>query len=188
MKRQISLKEYRRIDLALWGVILAVFETIIIKASTGWFADQPFTVSLAAAMTSIVYMRWGAWGGIHAALAGFVFCLFSGGTVNQFMIYVAGNLFSLGAVLMLKRFGSERVRTGQYLFLIFAALVQILMWTGRAAVSILLGTSPAIAAGFFTTDVLSMLFTLMIIWTVRKLDGVFEDQKHYLLRIHSEDA
>lgn len=188
MKRQLSFKEYRRIDLALWAVMLAVFEAVIIKASNSWFYDQPFTVSLAAVMTSIVYMRWGFWGGIHAALSGFVFCLFSGGTVNQFMIYTAGNLCSLPAVFLLKKLGHEKVRTGQYLSLIFPALVLILMQAGRAAVSIILGARPSGTLGFFTTDALSMLFTLVIIWIVRRLDGIYEEQKHYLLRIHKDDG
>jgi len=186
MKRKISLNEYRRIDLALWAVILVVFEAVIIKASNSWFYDQPFTVSLAAPITSIVYMRWGVWGGFHAALSGFAFCLFSGGTVNQFMIYTAGNLFSLPAVLLLKRLGKERVRTGQFLHLLFPALVLILMQAGRAAATLLLGAALAEVLGFFTTDSLSMLFTLLIIWIVRRLDGVYEDQKHYLLRVQEE--
>lgn len=173
--------------MALWAVMLVLFEWIIIKASNSWFPDQPFTVSLAGALTSIVYMRWGAWGGIHAALSGFAFCLFSGGTVNQYMIYTAGNLFSLLAVLLLKWLGSEKVRTGQFLGLVFPAAVLLLMQAGRAAVSILLGANPSGTLGFFTTDALSMLFTLLIIWIVRRLDGVYENQKHYLLRIHEEN-
>lgn len=188
MKRQLSFREYRRIDLILWAVMLTIFEAVIIKASNGWFYDQPFTVSLAAVMTSIVYMRWGVWGGIHAALSGFVFCLFSGGTLNQYIIYTVGNLCSLPAAFLLKKLGHEKVRTGQYLGLIFPALVLVLMQAGRAVVSMLLGASPSGALGFFTTDALSMLFTLIIIWIVRKLDGVYEEQKHYLLRIHEENA
>ncbi|MCC8059623.1 MAG: hypothetical protein LIO81_02095 [Clostridiales bacterium] len=187
MKKQISFQEYRRIDLLLWAVMLMLFETIIIKASNSWFADQPFTVSLAGAMTAIVYMRWGAWGGIHAALSGFVFCLFSGGTVNQYIIYTAGNLFSLASVPLLKRIGCERVREGQYLCLLFPALVLFLMQTGRAAVAVVLGAEPAAALGFYTTDALSMLFTLVIIWIVHRLDGVYEEQRHYLLRIQEEE-
>ncbi len=31
-----------------------------------------------------------------------------------------------------------------------------------------------------------ILFTLVITWIVRRLDGVFEDQKHYLLRLQEE--
>lgn len=188
MKRQLSFQGYRTIDLALFAVMTVVFEYIILMASNSWFPDQPFTVSLAAAMTSIVYMRWGVWGGIHAALAGFIFCRFSGGTANQYIIYTVGNLFSLPAVILLKKLGYEKVRQGQYLRLMFPALVLLLMQAGRAAVSLILGASPAGAAGFFTTDALSMLFTLVIIWIAGRLDGIYENQKHYLLRIHEENA
>ena len=185
MGRQRTWKEYRAIDLALLGVALAVFEFIIVRAANWWFPGQPFTVSLAAAITSIVYMRWGVWGAVHAVEAGLVFCFFSGATGAQFLIYCGGNLFSLLAVLLLKVFGKERVRTG-HLSLVFPLLVQLLMQGGRAAVALLLGAGLADAAGFFTTDSLSLLFTFVIVWIARKLDGVYEDQKHYLLRIHAE--
>ena len=184
MKRQLTWKQYRAIDLTLLGLALAIFEYIIVRAANWWFPGQPFTVSLAAAMTSIVYMRWGPWGAIHAVEAGFVFCLFSGATGGQFLIYCAGNLFSLPAVLLLKACGKERVRTGN-LSLVFPILVQLLMQAGRAAAALLLGAEPAYTVGFFTTDSLSLLFTFVIIWIARKLDGVYEDQKHYLLRLHA---
>jgi len=186
MRRQRSWKEYRAIDLALLALALAIFESIILRAANWWFPGQPFTVSLAAAVTSIVYMRWGAWGGIHALEAGLVFCYFSGASGGQFVIYCAGNLVSLLAVLLLRAVGKERVRTGS-LSLVFPLLVQVLMQAGRAAVSLLLGAAPAQAVGFFTTDSLSLLFTFVIIWIARKLDGVYEDQKHYLLRVHAEE-
>ena len=186
MKRQRTWKEYRAIDLALLGLALAIFEFIIVRASNWWFPGQPFTVSLAAALTSIVYMRWGAWGAIHAVEAGVIFCFFSGASGAQFVIYCAGNLFSLFALLLLKRFGKERVRTG-HLSLVFPLLVQVLMQGGRAVVALLLGARPADTVGFFTADSLSLLFTFVIIWIARKLDGVYEDQKHYLLRVHAEE-
>ncbi|MDE6590414.1 MAG: hypothetical protein K2K53_08770, partial [Oscillospiraceae bacterium] len=112
-------------------------------------------------------------------------CLFSGATGGQFVIYCAGNLVSVLAVLLLRAFGKERVRTGG-LSLVFPILVLLLMQAGRAAIALLLGTDPANAVGFFTTDSLSLLFTFVIIWIARKLDGVYEDQKHYLLRVHAE--
>lgn len=186
MRQQRSWKTYRTIDLALIALALAVFEFIIVRASNWWFPGQPFTVSLAAAITSIVYMRWGVWGAIHAVEAGFVFCYFSGASGAQFIIYCVGNLVSLLAVLLLKAVGKERVRTG-YLSLLFPLLVQVLMQAGRAAVALMLGASLAQAGGFFTTDSLSLLFTFVIIWIARKLDGVYEDQKHYLLRVHAEE-
>ena len=186
MKRQRTWKEYRAIDLTLLGLALAVFEFIIVRAANWWFPGQPFTVSLAAAITSIVYMRWGVWGAIHAAEAGLVFCLFSGATPEQYVIYCGGNLLSVAAVALLKALGKERVRTG-HLSLVFPLLVQALMQAGRAAMALLLGAGPGSVVGFFATDSLSLLFTFVIIWIARKLDGVYEDQKHYLLRLHARE-
>ena len=186
MNRRRSWKEYRAIDLSIMALMLAIFEFLIVNAANFWFPDQLYTVSLSAAVTSIVYMRWGAWGGIHAAEAAAVYCYFSGGTPKQFVIYCIGNLFSLLAVIVLKAVGKEKVRTG-HLSLVFPLLVLLLMHIGRGAAALLLGASPGSAWAFFTTDSLSYLFTFVIIWIARKLDGVYEDQKHYLLRIHAEE-
>lgn len=187
MKRQISLGQYRAIDLGLMALMLTVFEYIIIRVSTsGMFWDQAYTVSLAAAITSIVYMRWGWWGGIHAALAGLLFCFFYGGRPGQYLTYIIGNLFSLAAVPALKKLGPERVRTGQWSWLLFPLAVILLMQGGRAVMAMAQGAAPMEALGFFTTDALSILFTLVIIWIARRLDGIYEDQKHYLLRIQEE--
>lgn len=184
MEKQRTWREYRAIDLSLLALALAVCEFVIVRAATWWFRSQLYTVSLAAAMTSIVYMRWGAWGAIHAVEAALVFCYFSGATGEQYIIYCVGNLSSLPAVLLLRAVGKERVRTGT-LCLIFPLLVQVLMQAGRAGTALLLGAEAAAVPGFFTTDSLSLLFTFVIVWIARKLDGVYEDQKHYLLRLHA---
>lgn len=188
MKRQLTLQEYRAIDLTLFAMILVLFEFIIVKVSaSNLFWDQQFTVSLAAAITSIVYMRWGWWGGLHAALAGVLYCLYCGGGGQQYIIYTLGNLFSLLAVLPLKKLGPERVRTGRWSGLLFPLAVILLMQLGRMAVALVLGTPIMEALGFIGTDPGSVLFTLVIAWIVRRLDGVYEDQKHYLLRIQQEE-
>ncbi len=187
MKRQLTLEEYRTIDLLLFALMFAVFEFIIVRAATGsLFRDQAFTVSLAAAITSIVYMRWGVWGALHAALAGILFCFYSGGAPGQYIIYTVGNLFSLPAALILKKVGAERVRASTWGSMLFPLAVILLMQGGRAAVALLLGASPGGVLGFFTTDSLSVLFTLVIVWIAGRLDGVYEDQKHYLLRLQQK--
>lgn len=186
VKRQRSWKEYRAIDLALLGAALAVFEFLIVQASNRWFPDQPFTVSLAAAVTAIVYMRWGPWGAVHTVEAGLVFCYFSGATGEQYLIYCVGNLLSLAVVPLMYKVGKERVRTG-WLALVIPALVWALMAAGRGLMALLLGKGPAAAIGFFTTDSLSLLFTLVIVWIAKRLDGIYEDQKHYLLRVNSAE-
>ena len=79
MRRQFSLAEHREIDLALFALILCVSEALIVRAASGWFADQLYTVSVVGAVTAIVLMRWGPWAAIHAVLGGLVFCRASRG-------------------------------------------------------------------------------------------------------------
>ena len=188
MRRQRTFQEYRAIDLSILAVMMAVFEFIIVMAANWWFPDQLYTVSLAAALTSIVYMRWGFWGLIHAVEAGLIFCFFSGATREQYIIYCIGNLFSAGAVFLLRAVGKEKVRTSPTLSLVFPILVLFLMQAGRAVTAMVVtGAAPGVVAGFFATDSLSYIFTFVIIWIARKLDGVYEDQKHYLLRLHARE-
>ncbi len=188
MKRQLTLREYRAIDLLLFALMFAVFEFIIVRVANGsLFRDQAFTVSLAAAITSIVYMRWGLWGGVHAALTGFLFCFYSGGAPRQYVIYTVGNLFSLPMALVLKKAGHERVRESDWGSMLFPLGVILLMQGGRAAAALCLGAAPGGALGFFTTDSLSVLFTLVIVWIARRLDGIYEEQTHYLLRLQEKE-
>ena len=187
MTYRYSLRQYRAIDLGLFALILCVAETLIVTASSRWYADQLYTVSLAGAVTAIVLMRWGSWAALHAALSGLVFALASHGSARQLVIYGAGNLLSLLMLLPLRRLGGERIRQSAWLSVFFGLGTLLLMQLGRALVALLLGSSVAALQGFITTDSLSFLFTGVLLWIARRLDGVFEDQKHYLLRIHAPE-
>ena len=187
MKPQLSFRQYRGIDLALFAVILCVTELVLVRAATRWYPDQLYTVSVTAALTAIVLMRWGPWAGIHAALGGAVYCFASSGSARQMLIYCVGNLLSLGMLLPLKTLGGERIRQDGFLSVCFGLGTLLLMQLGRALTAIALGTSFRNALGFFTTDALSLLFTGVILWIARRLDGIFENQKHYLLRIHKTE-
>lgn len=187
MTYRYSLRQYRAIDLGLFALILCVAETLIVTASSRWYADQLYTVSLAGAVTAIVLMRWGSWAALHAALSGLVFVLASHGSARQLVIYGVGNLLSLLMLLPLRRLGGERIRQSAWLSVFFGLGTLLLMQLGRALVALLLGSSVAALQGFITTDSLSFLFTGVLLWIARRLDGVFEDQKHYLLRIHAPE-
>lgn len=187
MKRQFSFQQYRAIDLAMFAVLLCITETMIVKAATWWFPDQLYTVSVVGAVTAIVLMRWGPWAAIHAVLGGAVFCLASHGSAKQLLIYCAGNLFSLAMLLPLKYLGGERIRLDPFLSVLFGVCTLLLMQLGRALVAFVLGTEFQTCLGFFTTDALSLLFTGLILWVARRLDGIFENQRHYLLRIHNTE-
>ena len=172
-----SFRQYRSIDLTMFAVILCVSEALIVTAANRWFPDQLYTVSAVGAVTAIVLMRWGPWALLHAVLGGIVFCIASHGSPRQFFIYCTGNILSLLMLIPLRSFGKD----------IFGLGTVLLMQLGRALLALLLGGEFFTCLGFFTTDVLSLLFTGVIVWIARRLDGIFEDQKHYLLRIHEAE-
>ncbi len=189
MNRQITLSQYRTIDLAILTGLMAVSQLAIHLAMSYWNAAQTgYIVSPVAAVTALVMMRWGIWAAVPAALGGLVLTLLSGGTAEQILIYSCGNLLALASLLYLKLAGKEKVRGNAVLALVFAAMVQLLMQLGRAGVALALGHEPAACWDFITTDAMSILFTLVIIWIVRRVEGLFEDQKHYLLRIAQEQT
>lgn len=186
MKHQLTFGEYRTLDLGLFAAMLALSEFVIATAAIQWFPGQPFTVSVTAAMCAIVLMRWGAYAAVHAVVGGLVFCAVSGATAQQFLIYCVGNLGGLAALLLLRLAGKEKIRRDVVLSMLFGVVTLLLMQLGRAAVALVLGTQPATCVGFVTTDTLSGVFTMVIMYIVRRLDGVFEDQKSYLLRIREQ--
>lgn len=186
MKKEISLAQYRCMDLTVLAIVLVVTQALTVKAATAWFPDQLYIVSPTAAVVTLVLMRWGGWAGIHAVLGALALTLASGGTAQHALIYSVGNLVSLLALPLLLALGKERVRQSAFLSELLAATVQLTMLAGRAAVAALLGAGPEQCLGFITTDLLSVLFTLVVIGVVRKADGLFEDQKHYLLRVARE--
>ncbi|MBR5382660.1 MAG: hypothetical protein IK133_02460, partial [Clostridia bacterium] len=114
------------------------------------------------------------------------FCRTSGATLQQYAVYCIGNLLALGALGLKKAYGTEGIRQDVLKTLLFGGVTLVLMQLGRFLVSLVFGASVTQALGFFTTDVISLLFTLVIIWIVRRLDGMLEDQKHYLQRIRKE--
>ena len=187
MNRHMTLKQYRNLDLFLFAVMLIISESLIVNAAIRWFPDQLYTVSVCAAIVSIVLMRWGPWAAIHAIVGGLVYCFWAGGSPKQYLIYGIGNLFSLISLLMFRLFGKERIRENVLLTLLFAVCTQLFMQMGRACVSFVMGAPVSTGFSFITTDALSGLFTMVIVWIASRLDGVFEDQISYLLRVQREN-
>lgn len=186
MRREISLKQYRAIDLACFSALLILSQSLILWAASGWFADQLYVVSPAAAVVAIVMMRWDAFAAVPAVLGGAAFCIASGGTPEHLLIYCAGNLVSLLNVWLWRRYPKQRIGESVYASLAYGLCVQLLMMLGRSAVAALCGHTLGECLGFVLTDSLSVVFTLVIVWIARRGDGLFEDQKHYLRRMQKE--
>ena len=100
MNRQISLSQYRTIDLAILTGLMAVSQFVIHIAISRWHAEQTgYIVSPVAAVVALVMMRWSLWAAVPAALGGAILTLLSGGTAEQLLIYSAGNLLAMLAML-----------------------------------------------------------------------------------------
>lgn len=188
MKKQISLAQYRNMDLVFLCVIMVITQTLISVAGNVWFADvaKPYVASPIAAVVALVMMRWNGWAALHAVLGGVLYAFLQGGTWEHYLIYGCGNLLCVDALLMFKLFDKEYIRKNAVISLLYAFCVQILMQVGRALVALALGYPLAASVVFISTDALSLLLTVVAIWCVRRIEGLFEDQIHYLLRVESE--
>lgn len=186
MSGQRTLGQYRAIDLTLFALMMSVGETLIVSAATKWFPGEMYILSVVPAVTAIVLMRWGAWGAVHAALGGLVFCLAMGKGGGYYVVYGVGNLAALGVLWMRRTFTPEGVRQDAFKTVMFGILTALMMQAGRALMSLVTGAGAEAAAMHFTTDVLSVLFSGLIVWIARRQNGIFEDQMNYLLRVARE--
>lgn len=186
MKKQISLAQYRTADLIFLCVIMAVTQTLICVAANSWYRTELYIASPVGAVVTLVMMRWSGWAAVPAALGGVMYALLGGGDWQSCLIYGCGNLLCMASLLLFKIWDKERIRQNSVLALSLALCVQVLMTVGRGLVAALFGHSIAACIGFITTDALSVLLTLVATWCIRRIEGLFEDQIHYLLRVESE--
>ena len=186
MQGRMTTEKYRATDLSLFAIILIVFETVLVRAATQWFPMEAWTVSVVAAITAIVMVRWGAFAAIHAVIGGIVYVTVSRGSGSQYVIYCIGNLAGLAVLPLLKKWGWQKLHENVLANFLYGALTLLGMQVGRGLLSLAFGASPAGALAFITTDVISYIFTLVILWITARLDGMLEDQKHYLKRLNEQ--
>lgn len=195
MKR--SFEQYRAIDLTILGVILALCEFLATNGAAKWFPNELYALSPTVAVVCIVMMRWNGFAAIHAVIGGLVYCLTLGGDWRQIVTYCVGNCFMLIALAWFKLFskggkglrdGKEKVRSKYYLTLLFTISAFLGAQIGRFAMSVALGGPFSIGAftAFLINDVITLLFSVVVVLISRKPDGLFEDQKSYLIRTEEE--
>lgn len=185
MQRQRTVGEYRAIDLIMFLLMVVLGEAVIGIAAAS-FPKELYVFSLVPVITAIVMMRWGPWALLHAVAGGVVYTWVSGGVGTDYIVYCAGNLLGLGALVLIRVFGKEKIRGDALGTMAFGVATALLMQLGRALLWMLIHRTAQGAIVFFTADVLTLLFTAVVMWIVRRLDGVFEDQITYLLRISKE--
>ena len=183
---RITFKQYRSIDLAMFTILTMVFEAVTTVATNRWFYAQPVALSVTLALVCITMMRWGGFAAIPAVVGAFVFCVASGATIEQYLIYCIGNLGALAALLVTRLFEKEKVRTGTGKLALFGFVAYVGMVLGRWLVSLLYGGDLMAFAVYATTDIITLLFTMVILFLFRRTDGMMEDQKAYLFRMERE--
>ena len=186
MKKRISFRQYCAMDLFLFTALLCGCEALITLGATRWFPGEPYTLSITPAVTAIVMVRWGGFAAIPAVLGAVVFCFVSGAALPQYLIYCVGNLASLLLTRFLCGDGWKRLHENVLLAMLYGLSTALLMQLGRLVLGLVLGGSLQVCAGFVTTDTLSTLFAVLIVWIARRLDGMLEEQKHYLQRVAEE--
>lgn len=185
--KQITFEQYRSLDLVIWTVITIVFEAITTLATNKWFYAQPIALSVTLTLICITMMRWNGYAAIPAAAGGFIFCLVSGATFEQYIIYCIGNVFALTALLFIKTFDKETLRGSAPKLSLFVVTAYIGMELGRWLLSLFFGGDLMAFVVYITTDIISLLFAVIVMNLLRKADGMIEDQKAYLFRIQEEE-
>ena len=183
---QITFKQYRTIDILILVALTTIFEGIATMATAKWFALQPVAISIGLAMTCIVMMRWGIPAALAAFASGFVFCILSGATLQQFVIYCIGNIFALLGMVWFKAFGKEGIRKSLWLIVLFVSTAYVGQVLGRSLIAVIFGDNISTIVTFATTDIMSLVFAILVIALFRKTDGMLEDQKAYLLRLDKQ--
>lgn len=183
---KITFKQYRNIDLFIFGALLAVSELIATLASNKWFAAQPIVISTTLTFICIVMMRWSWFALIPACLGGAVFCIASGAGIEQYLIYCVGNCAALASMVYFRIWGKDGVRSSRIRLFIFVATAYVSMQAARWLLSLPFGGRLDTLLVYLGTDIISLLFAAVVVILMKNTDGMIEDQKAYLFRIQFE--
>lgn len=198
--RIISFGRYRATDLIIFAVVLVAFGLISFFAFTKWFADDPtnFFFSLAVPISLIVMIRWNWYGMFYAVFDGILYCtliVLSAGSayysdaLRYFITYGIGNAFIGLAYLMVHWMGYKRIASNAGFTVLYVLCGWVAVELGRSVVSMFFGAAPGVAfSGFFfgPSELLSLAVSVVLFLILRKLDGMLENQRAYLLRLDKE--
>ena len=186
MEKKMTFDQYRTIDVLIFTVLTVVFEYIATMATKYWFWSQPVAISITLTLILIVMHRWGAYAAVVALAGGITYCIASGASAEHYLIYGVGNLFALVSLVYFKLFGKEQIKKSFLKTLLFALTSYIAVALGRWVVSWAFGAGFAELVGFLTTDLITLLFAVVILYSCKSVDGLVEDQKQYVIRINKE--
>lgn len=186
--RLISIKQYKLTDLFLFAVILVVAEVIAHFAAVK-FADETVTylITFTVPVTMLVMMRWGWVSVIYAAADGVLWCLLKGAGWQSYLCYGLGNCAVAVLLLMTRFMGKEKISGKWYFSALFVIGGWVAVMLGRSLIGLCVGYSfSQLLKNFCLNELLSLCMAVVIIMVMRRFDGMFEDQKKYLMRLDEE--
>ena len=190
--RFISIRQYKYTDLFFFALVLGLSELLVFCAYNLWFQNtvDKFYVNFMLAIVLTVIMRWGWVGGIYAVVDGVVLCAIEGGDWQSYIIYMVGTACIMSVLLLTKFVGKEKIRSKWYLTLAYILVGWVSVNLGITCMSAIFGNSffgsLASSFGFGVYGALPLAASTAAIMIMRRLNGMFEDQKHYLIRQDKE--
>ena len=182
----MSFKQYRMMDLMIFIAMYGLCEYLVIKAATVWF-DEPYSISIMLPLLLIVMMRWDKYSIINAIAYAVLFVFYQSGNLNQYLIYLIGNLGVMIELILLKKMGKDNIRSSFFNSMIYLLCGFVLMEVFRGIASIIIaGSDIGVILQFLMSDMLSLVFGVLVIIVVRRIDGLFVDQKRYLIELNSQ--
>ena len=174
--------------------LITVVSELLGYFATVWFSGSAFfTLSLVVPITCLVLVRWGWQATFYPIIGGVAFCLVSGLGVNYYATYCLGGTFIMLMLLPAKLIGVDRIRSKWFFTALFAVGAWLCVYLGRSALwAICYAISPVKDATAYTgllgfgLDVISLFASVLVLLVMRKLDGMFEEQKSYLKRVDRE--
>ena len=187
----ISINQYRWGDLCIFTIIAAIAELVCYFAQF-WFSSAAFyTLNLMLPLITLVIVRWGWWGVVLASLEGIMYCAIRGAIWQGYIVIILSNAAIAVELLFIWLIKKDRLKKNWY----WAFLLVLIGWVSvnfvRTCLYAAFGMSDFLSAlgtnfGFSDCGLLALVIGELVILVCRKLDGLFEDQKSYLLRLKKE--
>lgn len=191
--RFISLRQYRITDLIIFAAILTVFD-LLAHYAVRWFGvmGNIYTFTLTVPITLLIMIRWGWVSVFYAVYDGILLSLINNTHVWQsYLCYSVGFSFIMLLLLMTKFMGKEKIASTWYFTALFAFLGWLLTTLGTSVMLTIVNGANFLIVLLNNTmnymfGLISLTMAIVLLLVFRKLDGMFEDQKHYLLRLDEE--
>ena len=190
--RLISFKQYKFTDLFLFAVILVVADLVAHFAPLAMPGAADFVFVLTLPIIISVMIRWG-WVSVFFAVGdGILQSLLNNiGVWRSYLSYSIGNCFILVLLLAIKYIGVEKIVGKWYFSVLFVISGWLLQALGITLMMFITNGGNFLIylvnnMGFGLTGFMSLAAAIVVILILRRLDGMLENQKHYLLRLDEE--